>query len=77
MDAIDKERLDVLAGARGQAAKPSAAVRRRDLAALVSLPKVTAAQASGSVTVADYNALLSDFLALRQAIDQIAARVKP
>jgi len=77
MDGIDKERLDVLAGARGASAKQSAAVRRRDLSALVSLPKATAVTVSGTVTAAQYNALLADFLALRQAIDQIAARVKP
>jgi hypothetical protein len=77
MDALDKERLDVLAGTRGQASKQSAAVRRRDLAALVSLPKTTAVAVTGTVTAAQYNALLADFLALRQAIDQIAARVKP
>lgn len=79
MDAIDKERLDVLAGARGASSKPAAAVRRRDLAALVSLPKANAKPlASGDTVTADaYNALLGDYALLRQAIDQIAARVRP
>lgn len=77
MDAIDKERLEVLAGTRGQSARPLAAVRRRDLAALVSLPKTTAVAVTGTVTDTAYNALLADYLALRQAIDVIAAQVKP
>lgn len=76
MDGIDKERLDVLAGARGPSAKQSAAVRRCDLSALVSLPKTSAVAVTGTVTDVQYNALLADFTALRQAIDQIAARVK-
>ena len=76
MDTLDKERLDVLAGARGKASMPNAAVRRVDLAALVSLPKMKAVAVTGTVTAAEYNALLADFNLLRQAIDQIVARVK-
>lgn len=77
MDSIDKERLDVLAGARGgQSGKGGSAVRRRDLAALLKLPPVTATEGFESVSVTEYNALRSDFLALRKAIDEIAARMK-
>lgn len=77
MDAIDKERLEILAGARGPKARPAAAVRRRDLAALVSLPKSTAVPVTGTVTDTAYNKLLADYEALRAAIDVIAAQVKP
>ena len=79
MDSIDKERLDIPAGVRGRGTMPKAAVRRADLSSLVSLPKAGATQvaAGGTVTAEAYNALLADFTALRQAIDQIATKVKP
>ncbi|HRO00332.1 MAG TPA: hypothetical protein PLX43_02320 [Nitrobacter sp.] len=76
MDAIDKERLEVLAGVRGPKTRSRAAVRRQDLAALVSLPKATAVAVTGTVTDTAYNALLADYQALRAAIDVIAAQVK-
>jgi hypothetical protein len=78
MNPLDQERLDVLAGVRNPADKSGAAVRRRDFASLVSLPKATAkrVQAGATVTPAEFNALLADFMSLRQAIDEIAAKVK-
>jgi hypothetical protein len=78
MNALDKERLDVLAGVRSPSAKDGAAVRRRDVASLVSLPKATAKAVppDGTVTPEMFNALLADFVSLRQAIDEIAAKVK-
>jgi hypothetical protein len=79
MDTLYKERLDILAGVRTSAAKQQAAVRRDDLSAIVTLPKMTAtALATGAtVTAAAYNSLLADFTELRQAIDQIAQKVRP
>lgn len=79
MDTIDRERLDILAGVRARGSMQNAAVRRADLSSIVSLPKTSAAQiaAGETVTAEAYNALLADFTALRQAIDQIATKVKP
>lgn len=76
MDNLAREKLETLDGSRGAKNKASAAVRRRDLAALLDMPKATAVAASGSVTVDDFNALLADHAALRAALTRIAERVK-
>lgn len=77
MDAINKQRLEELAGVRSARVASRAAVRKSDLAPLVSLAKAVAAKAAGSApTAAEYDALLADVQALRAAIDQIAVKVK-
>lgn len=78
MDTISQQRLDILAGTRTKGAMPQAAVRRQDLASLVTLAAQTSATlASGAtITVADYNAVVADLAAIYQAISQISARVK-
>jgi hypothetical protein len=78
MDAISQQRLDILAGTRTAASLPKAAVRREDLAALVTLAAQTSTKlATGAtITVANYNAVVADLAAIYQAISQIAARVK-
>ncbi len=77
MNATDKERLEVLAGARGKAALPGAAVRRRDLLPLLSLPVPAAGKVpAGSTVMAEpFNALVDDVAALRQAILQVVRRL--
>lgn len=79
LDALNQQRLDELAGVRTSRVAGRAAVRKTDLSAIVSLaPSTAVALGSGAtVTADDYNALLADFKALRAAIDQIAAQVKP
>lgn len=72
----DREKLETLDGSRNARSAGRAAVRRSDLASLVSLPAATAMEASGAVTVDQFNALLADYTALRAALDQIAAKVK-
>jgi hypothetical protein len=78
MDAISQQRLDILAGTRTAASLPQAAVRRQDLAGLVTLAAQTSARlATGAtVTAANYNAVVADLAAIYQAISQIVARVK-
>lgn len=75
LDPINQQRLDELAGVRTARVANRAAVRKSDLAPIVSLMPTTAAPVSGTVTAAEYNALLADFLALRAAIDLIAKKV--
>lgn len=75
LDPINQQRLDELAGVRTARVANRAAVRKADMAAIVSLMPTTAIPVSGTVTAAQYNALLADFLALRAAIDLIAKKV--
>jgi hypothetical protein len=77
LDPISQQRLDELAGVRGARVADRAAVRKADVAAIVSLAPAKAVALSSAPTAADYNLLLADFQALRAAIDQIAAQVKP
>lgn len=77
MNEREREKLEVLDGSR-TGSKSRAAVRHTDLAPIVSLKPITATKETGAtVTVAKYNALLADFTALRQALVEIAAKVKP
>lgn len=74
---LDKERLELLSGTR-RADKSQSAVRRADLISLVKLaPTQVVEEAGSTVTVAHFNTLVDEYLALRQAIDQIVAIVKP
>lgn len=77
MNELDRQKLELLDGTRRAGDKSRAAVRRGDLAAIVSLKPSAAKKAAGaSVTVAEFDALVADFSALRDAIDLIAAKVK-
>jgi hypothetical protein len=77
MDANDKERLELLAGARS-GDKSRAAVRRSDLAPLVKLkPTKVKTETGDTVSVDAFNALVAEFLALRRALDEVTAKVKP
>lgn len=77
-DQIDRQRLEELAGVRTAKVAGRAAVRKSDMAPIVSLAPTTATALSSGATVsaADYNALLADFQALSQAVAQIAVKVK-
>ncbi|MBI1202604.1 MAG: hypothetical protein GC182_08850 [Rhodopseudomonas sp.] len=77
MDQIIRQKVEELDGSRNPGAKSRAAVRRADLAGLLAMPVATAVAASGAITDAQFNALLADVKAIRQALDQIAGKVKP
>ena len=76
MDNINQQRLDELAGVRSSRVSGKAAVRKSDMVAIVLLSPTTAVPVTGTVTAAEYNALLADFMALSAAIAQIAIKVK-
>jgi hypothetical protein len=75
---INQQRLDELAGTRSSRVSGKAAVRKSDMAAIVSLPGATSSQLTSGATVTadDYNALQADYAALLAAIVQIAGNVK-
>lgn len=66
MDRIRDEKLEVLAGERGNPARH--AVRKGDLA---RLPELRSKEVSAAPTADDFNALRRDLEALRQAIVSI------
>lgn len=75
---IDRQKLEVLDGSRRPGTLHRAAVRRSDLAEIVKLKPAKARRAAGSVvTVAEFNALVDDVLAIRNALDVVAGKVKP
>ena len=80
MDAIDKQKLEVLDGSRSPAGKSRAAVRRGDLVGIQKIGPMTSARLSTSATLADciteYNLLRNDVIAIWNALNQVAAQVK-
>ncbi len=76
---VDKQRLDLLAGVRGDSNSAQAAVLRSNLSALALLgsSSVTTLASDATVTPADYNTLAAEHLALWQAIIQIVAAINP
>ena len=71
--------LQTLAGLRtdpGDTGKPKAAVRRADLAAIGKVPELSSKEASGAVTVENFNALRRDMRRIFEALSIIAQAVK-
>lgn len=83
MDQRDRERLELLDGSRRKDAVRLAAVRIRDIEAILQLPKtLKSAKAAGATpTAAEFDALVDDVAALHRVLvaitDAIQVRILP
>lgn len=73
-----KERLEVLDGSRRGGPRDRAAVRLGDLGALLTLPQApkSAKAAGGSVTTAEFDALVDDVHALHRHLLALARAIQ-
>jgi len=75
-DLFLREKLETLDGSRA-GKKTGAAVRRRDLAAIVLLRRPVSTRLDGSPTADDFNKLQADVAAIFEALKLVASKVKP
>ncbi|WWT39862.1 hypothetical protein [Microcystis phage Mwe-JY25] len=73
-----QEKVDALAGERGKAMRPRAAVRIEDLSALLDIaPRVNAEPAAGATpTKAEYDALRREVVDLRRGLAAVAEALR-
>lgn len=70
------EKLEVLAGARGSAAKGKSAIRVDDLLPLLALPKLKSVQVAAPPSAAEFNTLLSDLIEMHSRLFAIAETLR-